>query len=1357
MKQKVIPHGMSVTKAAGVLGIGRPALSNFLNGNALLSPKMAIRLEKAFGVRRSKLLEMQSEFNAHKLTEEANALAVREYAPRYFQIKANQIEGWSKQIEARDLLAVLIRKLVISTSSMVTESDFPAYENSQRPGWDGYVSSDEATPWIPRGTSGWEFGVNNKIKTKADEDYKKRVGQIPLKTRRHTTFVFVTPRNWLGKKEWVAAKQTEKEWKDVRAYDASDLEQWLEQSVLAQAWLSQRLGIPQDGITFAEDWWDRWAGVCEPALKGVLFRKAVEVYRPKVREWLVLDPTKPLEIAADSADEAVAFAVEVLRSITIGDVCSADRAIVVENRSALPILSHGFSNTVALVNSPDAEIDLGSFPKKRHTIIIRHKGSMFGEPDIALGTVPSRNFIEALRAMGQSHNEASQISCETGNSITILRRRLSTVQEIKHPPWSKDKDMCRKLIPLTLIGAWRVDSEDDVEGIEVLTGEAFGKSEEIVAELLTGPEPPVWMVGDHRGMVSKINALYLVAPLMTKAHLENFFEVALVILSEDDPAFDLPEHLRCAAPLYGKARKSSSHLRRSLCETLVLLATHGTELFLNRLGVNVERRVDRLIYELLTPLKAKVWNSQRGTLPWLAEAAPIAFLSILEKDLNEAEPTVQTLFRPTTSGILGDCPRSELLWALEALAWKPERLSRVVQILAKLSCIELNDNWTNKPINSLKFIFQSWMPQTAANVYERKSVFSDLVETYPEIVWQLYVDQFSSRSRRDRYNYSPRFRNDAFGAGGLVSSEEMEQFSQHTVNTVLGWNGHDSRTLGTLVESMNFLQETDQAKVWILIDSWISSIPDDKEKAELRETIRRFALTQRGIGWYMPEHFRDSAQRTYDDLAPDNLITQHHWLFVEEWVEISDHELVDELHDYQTMQRYIRSLRVQAVEEIWLAQGLNGILDLLERSNTAFIIGHCLKDIVAKDLDDVITELIDHKGHVDAQRIDHCMVGLLASQEPGVVELLIQEAVSRSLCQKGREDAFLRLLCCAPFRKSIWDWVQKAGKSVKAKYWKKVTPRWIPGAIADLEDAIDELLDADRPQEALQLTERGVENVESARIIRTLRCVASSETDPLHRYSFANSGLFSYSIHRLLTELGKRKGASRQELAWLELPYISVLTGGGYGIPNLERELASSPDLFIQALTLAFSRNNDGHGTTELSGLKNNQVLLAKATSYSLLRSVRVIPGTEVGNRVDRKELTKWVKEARHLSVKCGRGPIGDEEIGRLLSNSPVGNDGVWPCEAVREVLADTKSEHIKNGMIVGVLNLRGVVSRSLGDGGDQERDLAEKYRIWQRQLTSRHWFTASVLGEIAKSYEDEARDLDTREEVRSRTGDFSV
>lgn len=52
--------GLSVTEAAKVLGVTRPALSALLNERVVLSPLMALRIEKAFGVSMDTLMRMQN-------------------------------------------------------------------------------------------------------------------------------------------------------------------------------------------------------------------------------------------------------------------------------------------------------------------------------------------------------------------------------------------------------------------------------------------------------------------------------------------------------------------------------------------------------------------------------------------------------------------------------------------------------------------------------------------------------------------------------------------------------------------------------------------------------------------------------------------------------------------------------------------------------------------------------------------------------------------------------------------------------------------------------------------------------------------------------------------------------------------------------------------------------------------------------------------------------------------------------------------------------------------------------------------------------------------------------------------------
>jgi len=76
------PLELTVTAAARVLGVSRPTLSSLLNGQADLSGEMALRLEKAFGVRMDTLLRMQASYDIVRTRQRAKSIRVRPYRRR---------------------------------------------------------------------------------------------------------------------------------------------------------------------------------------------------------------------------------------------------------------------------------------------------------------------------------------------------------------------------------------------------------------------------------------------------------------------------------------------------------------------------------------------------------------------------------------------------------------------------------------------------------------------------------------------------------------------------------------------------------------------------------------------------------------------------------------------------------------------------------------------------------------------------------------------------------------------------------------------------------------------------------------------------------------------------------------------------------------------------------------------------------------------------------------------------------------------------------------------------------------------------------------------------------------------------
>jgi addiction module HigA family antidote len=73
------PLGLSITAAAAALDVSRPALSSLLNGKADLSGPMALRIEKAFGVKMDTLMRMQASYDIARTRQRENEIRVRRF------------------------------------------------------------------------------------------------------------------------------------------------------------------------------------------------------------------------------------------------------------------------------------------------------------------------------------------------------------------------------------------------------------------------------------------------------------------------------------------------------------------------------------------------------------------------------------------------------------------------------------------------------------------------------------------------------------------------------------------------------------------------------------------------------------------------------------------------------------------------------------------------------------------------------------------------------------------------------------------------------------------------------------------------------------------------------------------------------------------------------------------------------------------------------------------------------------------------------------------------------------------------------------------------------------------------------
>jgi addiction module HigA family antidote len=1344
IKVQVLPKKLSVTKAAELLGVGRPALSNLLNANAALTSDMALRIQKTFGADAQELLAMQANYDEAENRDRAKDVAVHTYVPAFLKFEAKQISAWTNgNIEARAHLPAFLRRLVQSTGTALSKVDFPAYDNSQRYGWDGFVASDIATPWIPRGNSGWEFGCNQNPAAKAEVDFAARTASVPAEERSSTSFVFVSPHNWPGKEDWAKEKRRTGGWKNVRVLDASDLEQWLEQSIPAQAWFGNQIGNGADGMLAPDAYWTEWAGATNPPLSKILFKVPISTHRGKLENWLSKPPKAPLVVTADSEGEALAYLACALMEIGTPPGVFADKAIILKSAEALKRTAALSADFIAIVSTPDVETVSATYQKSHHVLIVRRRNDISSEGDITLDLVDGLTFHEALADMKLHEPDFARYSRETANSPTILRRRLSNVPAIQRPAWASDIALARRLIPLNLVGVWDVDKPADGEIVRCLANREYQDIEQSVAEFRTVPDAPMWSIGRYRGVTSKIDVLFATHRLVTKKDLEDFLAIAQYVLQESDPALDLPQDQQWAANIYGKVRDHSSALRAGVCETLVLLAAHGNTLFQARLGIDVQARVNDVVRSLLLPLNERTWASQKHDLPRYAEAAPDVFLDILEQDLASAEPKIFTLLQPADAGPFGGCPRTGLLWALETLAWKSDRLLRVSLILARLAEIPINDNWGNKPAASLQAIYRSWMPQTAADIGERNMAMEEICRRFPSVGWRRIVEELGSHHAVGHYSSRPHWRNDASGAGQTVKTwDEAYPVMNKAHELALAWPKHDQHTLGDLVSRLEFLREEDHEKVWSLIKDWAATEADDEARGVLRETIRKNAFTRRAKMRGVKQPVKDRAREAYTLLQPRDVVVRHLWLFAQHWVEESADELEEGDLDYEKRTARIEAQRTKALNEIWRDLGYDGLLSLCELSRSESAIGRCLFDIVpATERLSILERLVSQAPPPAAIKIDIVISGFLdrLGNERGVTI----ETLLRGFISSGARDNAIRLLKCAPFRAEIWAHLTAMPPQWEKLYWKDAYVRWERQSESEFTTLVTKLIEVGRPWAAFETVHMDLKQVETRLLLEMLRAAVTS-SEP-----HARSAMDGYYISEAFKNLKSRSGVGKSELAQLEFMYVPALEHSEYGIPTLQEVLTEDPKLFMQLVALVYRRKDEGEDPPEWKIPDEDRRKDIATSVFGLLHRMVRFPGTAKNGAIDGKKLRNWIAQARELGRQYGREDTVDSVVGEILGRCPAEPDGVWPCEAVRQALDEFGSLRMANGVSIGRRNMRGAQFR--GPNGDEERAMAAQYRSWAKAVSYQYPFTARMLVEMAEGYDREAVWHDTDASVRKR------
>ena len=621
-----------------------------------------------------------------------------------------------------------------------------------QPGWDGLVYAEEAFhEFVPEGKSYWEISASAKPQKKATDNFRKRTPTLSDTDRAKASFVFVTPRstgsggwNEPEQRKWLEGRKDEG-WKEVRIIDGVKLADWLRGFPGLGKWMAKKIGITRSlgGIDIPSEHWDlivQSGNADDPPLPPALFTAANPSACDALKA-LFNGETQKLYLFAESEHGVEDLVAAHLASLDSEEGSThTHRCLFISDEEAWRSYVE-LPRPHVLVASTRLDLDSGAnmglqttATNKGHAVIVPCSALPGDRPEIIRLRSPARRQIEIiLKEAGYPRARARELARIGDGQISALRRYLSGPGTL---PLYATWDSARQFAQAGLVGKWDGKNEADRAAIGKLVGQGYGEWIETLRADVLHPGAPLIQRDEKWQLVARGEAWSALASRITDEDLDRLQEMAVTVLGERDPQFDLPKEERYAAVIYEKELKHSVQLREGLAETLALVGSRPEALSSCSQG-KAETTAILAVQRLLRNASWDRWASVGSQLLLLAEAAPDGFLSAVESVLVNLD---RTPFQDIFSQESRDRHyMSGLLWALETLAWNPDYLSRVAVILADIASIDPGGNWTNRPANSLADIFLPWHVQTTASFEKRKAALETLLKEQSEVGWKLLL------------------------------------------------------------------------------------------------------------------------------------------------------------------------------------------------------------------------------------------------------------------------------------------------------------------------------------------------------------------------------------------------------------------------------------------------------------------------------------------------------------------------------------------------------------------------------------------------------------------------------------------
>lgn len=925
-----------------------------------------------------------------------------------------------------------------------------------------------------------------------------------------------------------------------------------------------------------------------------------------------------------------------------------------------------------------------------------------------------RTIINKLEKAGLDSQVAYNYVENTNGLFVPLKRKLFNGQYNISPVWHSEKS--DSFVAALLCGKW-TECQGDKAIIEELSGKSYDEFMNNLLPFTKGGEPFIIEIldfGKKRYQLANIEIAWeYLDERIQKQIWDKFIALSYKVITKIDSIFYRPFEEHHKACLYEEKPENSNILKLGMIRSMIFRGIYR--------DTEYQYEIDKTVKNMLMTIDSmEYWGYFSQFFTELCEASPKSVLERLEYEI--INPTgLRELFNANSKDMFtGRNYYTHVLWAVEQLLLYKEYAVRAAKWLFVIDEMNLKYNISNSPQSTLRDVFCAWFNISVLTVKEKIVLSKYAIKKYDN-AWDLIFSELPDRHQSILCSGNkPKYRQfDEIEQ--LTNADVYELYNEYAKLSINNINNNVDRWLKMIDEFSIFPEE--------MLEDLLNKLKlelnrmSDCNKRIIKDALRNKIYRHRYFAksaWSMDEKFLMKIENVFISIDFDDKVYDYIYLFTN----IFNMPILDPI-PYDNEERTTRDENEKIKEaeiEYKLKRfkisnlDITHLIKLVDKENYNNL-GMYLAKYYTKGKFDINL----YKKMIGITGIEQIILSYVSWIYRNEDKSVIKQAKSLSKNYDGKDELYVGILKIENLTFSEQPEIINEDDHIKKIFWSeqfirftmsndKETLVWVLKELKNYANAIGYI---ECLYEALEIfeSEELFQYVVDLKKFNTIQRI-DSMTD--------------YYINEIMNKIEKSfegKYEKYYEIMSVEMYLRNIIRWEK--MKCTQYILKKDSNHYAQIIDLIYLHEGEvkNSRTKEESEIAENL--------FDFYYKALFCP-CEINGNIDLDELKEWVENLKTKLQEQKQLNLLGHVLGRLFAYSPIGSDGYYPHESVREIIEQLTDDSLRSSYVTTECNKRGVHSP---DAGKTEKEMALRYKENADAIRILYSECAKIYDSLYQSY----------------------